>query len=96
MLHQKEIVLNASDTENILKAVQAVRDMTTQLRSNIFNDIAATSAFSGSFALGSGSDTIQQEVHITAEFPNVQDSNDIREALLSLNDQAMQYSSRKR
>lgn len=96
MLHQKEIVLNASDTENILKAVQAVRDMTTQLRSNIFNDIAATSAFSGSFAFGSGSDTVQQEVHITAEFPNVQDSNDIREALLSLNDQAMQYSSRKR
>lgn len=96
MLHQKEIVLNASDTENILKAVQAVRDMTTQLRSNIFNDIAATSAFSGSFALGSGSDTVQQEVHITAEFPNAQDSNDIREALLSLNDQAMQYSARKR
>lgn len=94
MLHQKEIVLNASDTENILKAVQAVREMTMQMKAGALSSIS--SGITNNFTPGLTGETIQQEVHITAEFPNVESSNDIREALLSLNDQAMQYSSRKR
>jgi hypothetical protein len=34
MLHQKEIVLNAHDTENILSVVDMVRQMATQLDFN--------------------------------------------------------------
>jgi hypothetical protein len=34
MLHQKEIVLNAHDTENFLTAIEIVRSIATQLESN--------------------------------------------------------------
>ena len=89
MLHQKELILNAQDTENILQAVNLVRQMTDALK--------------GSFDTGSmvqkgtqvnklGQDTIEQRVEITAEFPNVHDSDDIRNALLDLSNSAFQYS----
>ena len=89
MLHQKELVLNAQDTENVLQAVNLVRQMTDALK--------------GSFEIGSmiqkgtqvnklGQDTIEQRVEITAEFPNVHNSDDIRNALLDLSNSAFQYS----
>jgi hypothetical protein len=34
MLHQKEIVLNAHDTENLLTAVSMIREISSQLESN--------------------------------------------------------------
>lgn len=98
LLHQKELVLNAADTENILQTVQAVRDMTSQMKSSIFADIVSgLNQISSNIRFASNNeDIVQQEVHITAEFPNAESASDIREALLSLNDQAMQYSSRQR
>lgn len=90
MLHQKELVLNASDTENILQAVDMVRNMAEMLKT-----------FSGMSIKGTGfnklgGDTIEQRVEITAEFPNVQDSKEIENALLNIADSAYQYSYRTR
>ena len=90
MLHQKELVLNASDTENILQAVDMVRNMAEMLKT-----------FSGMSVKGTGfnklgGDTIEQRVEITAEFPNVQDSKEIENALLNIADSAYQYSYRTR
>jgi hypothetical protein len=34
MLHQKEIVLNAHDTENFLAAINIVRDISDQIEKN--------------------------------------------------------------
>jgi hypothetical protein len=62
-----------------------------------------TDALKGSFEIGSmvqkgtqvnklGQDTIEQRVEITAEFPNVHNSDDIRNALLDLSNSAFQYS----
>ena len=39
-----------------------------------------------------GGDTIEQRVSITAEFPNVQSSKEIENALLNIADSAYQYS----
>jgi hypothetical protein len=43
----------------------------------------------------SGSNTLEQRVHITAEFPNVQDKNEIQEAFNNLINTASQYANRK-
>ena len=39
-------------------------------------------------------ETLQQEVHITAEFPNVSDRNEIEEAFKTLVNEASQYANR--
>jgi hypothetical protein len=41
-------------------------------------------------------DSIEQRVEIVAEFPNVDTAEDIREALLSLADNAFQYAYKTR
>lgn len=94
-LHQKELVLNAHDTENFLQAVDIVRNLNESL------DLGALSMSKG---LGNitarGLDqnavqTIDQNVSIKAEFPNVQDRNEIEEAFNNLINKASQYANRK-
>ena len=97
VLHSKELVLNASDTENILQAVQAVRQLTTNFRNGAFED--AVSAFNkyGSDLLQTtveGLNSVAQDVHISATFPNVRGAEEIESALLSLTNGAVQYASR--
>ena len=41
-------------------------------------------------------DTIEQRVEITAEFPNANSAEEIKQALLGLADSAMQYSYREK
>jgi len=93
-LHQKELVLNAADTENILKAVDIVRQMVQTLKSSAvadtFNNIA------NSISAQPSGETVEQNVHITAEFPAANSAAEIESALLSLNERAIQYSFRKK
>jgi hypothetical protein len=81
-LHEKEIVLNKTDTANILKAVDIVRSLETSLLQRL-----------GSLTFGHGSigydgskehTTVDQNVHITAEFPNATDRDEIKEAFNDL------------
>lgn len=90
-LHQKELVLNAEDTQNILAAVDIVRQIGVGLRNSAMNvkDISGKN-FS---AIG---ETIEQRVEITATFPNATDADDIRQAIIGLADKAYQYSHRNR
>jgi hypothetical protein len=90
-LHQKELVLNESDTNNILQAVDIIRNITDS-----FKVLNGLSSFKGTSFNKIGGDTIEQRVEIKAEFPNVQNSNEIENALLSLADSAYQYSYRTR
>ena len=95
MLHQKEIVLNAHDTENFLAAIGIVRDISDQIEKN-----AIAMQYQNQFnayrgAITSGSDTLQQEVHITAEFPNATNHSEIEEAFRNLTNLASQYANRK-
>lgn len=91
LLHQKELVLNASDTENILAAVNGVRDMVTQLKTGVLSNFINQINSSGASPMKNETQDIQQTVHITADFPAVNSSAEIEAALLSLNDRAIQY-----
>lgn len=91
-LHQKELVLNETDTSNLLNVINMVRQMTSQLKTGSFANVFS---LSGADAAKQNQTTeIQQDVHITAEFPAVNSSAEIESALLSLNDRAIQYANR--
>lgn len=92
VLHQKELVLNAEDTENILKVVDMVRTITQAMQGGVSG--IASSLFSKMPTMDT--QKIEQEVHIDAEFPNVQDSHEIEEALLDLINQVPQYAMKTR
>lgn len=103
-LHQKELVLNQSDTENILAAVQAVRTIGTDLFKSIEksldgNAIAAMTLMGQKLnpvATTPIQDSIEQTVHIDkVEFPNVTSRTEIEEAFISLTNDAAQWARRK-
>lgn len=94
MLHQKEIVLNAKDTENFLAAVNIVRevarsiDLNAMIQANGFGILSAASAVPTSQVL-------EQEVTIHAEFPNATNHSEIEEAFDTLLNRASQFANRK-
>lgn len=91
-LHQKELVLNASDTENFLSAVDMVRQISQTI------DLQAASRSNWNFLLpgilGKESDTLDQNVHIEAHFPNVTSHSEIEEAFTNLVGKASQFANR--
>ena len=94
VLHEKELVLNKQDTSNILSAVDIVRRLNDSIsdlwigRNHLSSDLIFPTNYNG--------DTLQQDVHIEASFPNVSDRNEIEEAFNNLINTASQYSNRKR
>ena len=106
ILHEKELVLNAEDTKNILDAVAMVRNM----QDNLFGSIAdqldsdglAAMALLGSRVSGIGAPTPAStdfEQHITIEsvsFPGVTSSREIEEAFESLVNDAAQWARRRK
>lgn len=103
-LHQKELVLNQSDTENILAAVQAVRtigpDLFKSIEKSLDGNAIAAMALMGQklnpIATIPIQDSIEQTVHIDkVEFPNVTSRTEIEEAFISLTNDAAQWARRK-
>ena len=96
MLHKKELVLNASDTKNMLNAVEILRSITSSLGQTLMNQMANISATNASTITGGiGEGTLEQSVHIEAQFPNVTNSAEIENALNNLVNRASQYIQRK-
>lgn len=93
MLHEKELILNKEDTQNMLSSIKMVREIASEidLRSRYttmpINPIYST--------LRTGNDVLEQQVHIDASFPNVTDRNEIQEAFNTLINVASQYANRK-
>lgn len=95
VLDSKEIVLNKEDTENFLNAVDIVRDIANTID---LNAASASNGFARLFAaagIKTPSSGLQQEVHITAEFPNVTNKNEILDAFDNVINLASQYANRK-
>ena len=95
ILHQKELVLNTSDTANILSAVNIMRDiagLNESINQTIANSIGKLIA---NAMAGGGSNTTEDNssnvFNITAEFPNANDVQTIKDAILSLPNIASQY-----
>ncbi len=89
-LHQKELVLNAHDTENFLDAMQIVRqlDNLTNWMANGLGDLIMPN-------VSTEASELEQNVHIEAEFPNVTNHNEIEQAFNNLVNMASQYANRK-
>lgn len=92
MLHQKELVLNANDTSNMLNAITILRDITANLGATLLNKMASISAGgTGSIGQDIAASGIEQIVTINAEFPNATKSREIEEALNNLVNRASQH-----
>ena len=90
VLHQKELVLNAKDTKNLLDTVAIMRNITAAVGENTLQRLSG--ATSGSYiANGDGKGILEQDVHITANFPNVRSAIEIETALNNLTNAASQY-----
>ena len=93
VLHEKELVLNAKDTENLLTTVSFIRDLVNMIdaqagMASLFNMYATSGVMSNS-------ESLEQVVTIHAEFPNASDRYEIEEAFNSLVNRASQYANRK-
>ncbi len=91
-LHQKELVLNADDTENMLASIQLVRQIAKQLD---FNSQQISTLSSSGFTVSSQDGILEQNVRIEASFPNATDRYEIQEAFNTLVNVASQYANRK-
>lgn len=100
-LHQKELVLNQEDTKNILDAVNTIRELNTNsvneaIISGIASMIVGMSKTNvGNISNNTSTSTSNNTFNITAEFPNANDVNEIREAIMSLPNLASQYLARR-
>ena len=92
ILHEKELVLNATDTENLLSAISLLRDFSSAIDLR-----AAENSISGGLNspyYGGNAQSLEQEVTIHAEFPGVTNHNEIEEAFNNLVNRASQYAHR--
>ena len=112
MLHEKEIVLNQTDTSNILDAVKLIRNgEKTNSIANIASVIIETSAktinalssFMNSMMPNanaiSGIDSnnpIEQNITIEADFSGVRSADEIEKAFANIQNMASQYANRTR
>ena len=94
MLHQKEIVLNARDTENFLSAINIVRDIASMIDLRAAAQQSALSMMSAA-SVTPTSQSLQQEVTIHAEFPNATQRTEIEAAFDTLLNRASQFANRK-
>lgn len=87
VLHEKELVLNKHDTENMLDAVNVVRHIVASLDGSMLGRLADMSALAfNSITPGieASNETLEQNVHIEASFPNATNRNEIEEAFNNL------------
>jgi TP901 family phage tail tape measure protein len=94
MLHEKELVLNKADTENILEAVKLSRaNESSNLMSALNNIISLQEKSLASISSNSSEPIVVdgQKVQIEATFPNVKDASEIENALNNLTNKATQY-----
>ena len=90
LLDSKELILNNTDTNNILQAVNIARSIESYARlASLGVGIPNIPNYQNDFGL------LEQEVHITAEFPNVNSKLEIQEAFSNLINAASQYANRK-
>lgn len=94
LLHEKELVLNKQDTQNLLDTIDIVDKLLSTL--NYQNLLAGFGINGLENNIRQDSDRLEQEVTIHAEFPNVQTHDEIEQAIYNLTNTAAQYANRKR
>lgn len=95
MAHEKELLLNKTDTENILNAVSFVRSLNSSLLTTLAN-IGGGASTKAAIPTSNADQTIEQKVEITATFPNVNVKGEIEEAFDELINLATQHAFKKK
>ena len=94
LLDEKELILNKGDTSNFLASMEVLERILS-----IIDLHSANAQLSGVLSAPGfnhmNERSIEQNVHIEASFPGVQDRNEIEEAFNNLINQASQYANRK-
>ena len=80
-MERPELVLNQNDTSNFLDALQILRSLNLSMLQNI-SGLSNISARFGGATFGTA--PIEQTIHITAEFPDATDAEEIKEAFNEL------------
>ena len=93
ILHEKELVLNRDDTDNLLRTVSFIREIISSIDSQA--SMAGLFNMTASRAIDTGNSLLEQSVTIHAEFPNATNHNEIEEAFNNLVNRAAQYANRK-
>lgn len=93
MLHEKELVLNKQDTSNLLAAVGMIRDISKIIDLNAYASSYGNITSTPNVVDNTG--TLEQQVHITAEFPNATDKDEILSAFDDIINLASQYANRR-
>jgi hypothetical protein len=88
MLDQKELVLNAGDTENFLASMELLNKIVSAIDLYSMNSQLGGALYSPSIGTIGGGDLLEQQVHIEASFPNVSSHSEIEEAFNNLVNQA--------
>jgi len=100
VLHEKELVLNKADTENFLSGISMIRGLVSDTGSieRAVLKAAASMAYNlGNISVGSvpgisnTNNSTDNVFNITAEFPNANNVDDIRQAILTLPNIASQF-----
>ena len=94
MLHEKELVLNADDTRNMLAMIEVVRDITKTIDLNANGNVLGLGGLMASM-IPSNNSELNQNVEIHEEFPNATNRGEIEAAFDNLINRASQYANRK-
>ena len=95
VLHQKELVLNASDTKNMLDSVSIIRTVVSNLGGNISAKLKGLKGGYERPVQPKPVDELQQSVSIQASFPGVNSKREIEEAFSELVNLAAQRAMRR-
>ena len=95
MLHQKELVLNPEDTTNFLASLEVLREIISVINLHSMNAQLAGLLSTPYYTNNTETQMLEQQVHIEASFPNVQDRHEIEDAFNNLINRAAQFVNRK-
>ena len=95
VVHQKELILNEDDTSNFLSAIELTRMMLETIDLNARQASLGLGGLIASTIKEDNTQTLEQQVHITAEFPGITDHYEVENALTNLVNRAAQYANRK-
>ena len=94
LLHEKEIVLNKEDTSNLLSAINMIRQISEVIDLNAYSSAGFGKGIGAAASVGSAG-TLEQVVHVTAEFPNATNKDEIYAAFGEIINLASQYANRR-
>ena len=94
-VHPEEVILNPNDTANVLNTIKLTREMLQTIDLNAMQASSGTNILTPAVIREEKQQILEQQVSIVAEFPNVQNRNEIEEAFGNLINVASQYANRK-